>query len=84
MELKMMTFANGGLAILFMLKRTPSAILIKRMQQFKTALEKEFGDIFVKKDLDFTNDNYVKKKMYDLMVQILKFDVKELIEMNNR
>jgi hypothetical protein len=82
MELKMMTFANGGLAILFMLKRTPSAILIKRMQQFKTALEKEFADIFVKKDLDFTNDNDVKKKMYDLMVQILKFDVKELTVMN--
>ncbi|MBD3338778.1 MAG: hypothetical protein GF353_06710 [Candidatus Lokiarchaeota archaeon] len=83
MELKMIPFANSALAILFILKRVPSEILMKRMCRFKTVLEKEFGDLFIKNDLDFTNKKDVKQKIYNYMVQVLKFDSKELIDTNN-
>jgi hypothetical protein len=83
LEFKMIPFENSDLAILFILSRTPSAILIKRMNQFIIDLEKEFGELFTTKDLDFTCDENVKKKVYNLMVQILKFDLKKLIEIND-
>ena len=83
LEFKMIPFENSDLAILFILSRTPSAILIKRMNQFIIELEKEFGELFTTKDLDFTCDENVKKKVYNLMVQILKFDLKKLIEIND-
>ncbi|TFG14759.1 MAG: hypothetical protein EU535_02910 [Promethearchaeota archaeon] len=83
MEFKMMPFKNSDLAILIILKRAPSTILMKRMDRFITALEKEFGELFITKDLDFTCDKNVQNKIYDLMVQILKFDLKKLMELND-
>ena len=83
MEFKMIPFENSDLAILFILSRDPSAILDKRMNQFIIEIENEFGELFTTKDLDFTCDENVKKKIYNLMVQILKFDLNKLIEMND-
>ena len=83
MEFKMMPFKNSDLAILIILNRAPSTILMKRMDQFITALEKEFRELFITKDLDFTGDKNVQNKIYDLMVQILKFDLKKLMELND-
>ena len=83
MEFKMIRFENSDLAILFILSRTPSPILIKRLNQFISEVEKEFGELFTSKDyLDFTNEKNVKNKLYDIMVQILKFDLKKLKEIN--
>ncbi len=85
MELKLIPFENSALAILFMLSRLPSPILIKRMNQFMIELEREFGELFITKDyLDFTNDRNVKKKFYNFMAQILKFDLSELTEMEEK
>ena len=81
MEFKMMPFKNSDLAILIILNRAPSTILMKRMDQFITALEKEFRELFITKDLDFTGDKNVQNKIYDLMVQILKFDLKKLMDL---
>lgn len=83
MEFKMIRIENSDLAILFILSRNPSPILINRMNQFVTELQKEFLEVFLSKDyIDFTHDKNVKKKIYDIMVQILKFDLKKLKEMN--
>ena len=83
MELKMIRFDNSDLALLFLLSMEPSPVLIKRIDQFKMELEKEFGEFFIKNDhLDFTKDRKVKEKIYDIMVQILKFDLKKLTEMS--
>ncbi|MFX1256717.1 MAG: hypothetical protein ACFFAN_02575 [Promethearchaeota archaeon] len=79
MEFKMSQFEESDLAILFILSRAPSPILIKRMNQFKSELHKKLGDFFLKMDyIDFTDDNDVKKEIYDLMVRILKFDLNKL------
>jgi hypothetical protein len=78
MEFKMIPFQNSDLAILVILSRSPSAILIKRTNQFITELEKQFGELFITKDLDFTHDKNVQKKIHNLMVQILKFDLKKI------
>jgi len=83
MEFKMILFENSELAILFILSRLPSPILIKRMNQFKTELQKEFGELFLKMDhIDFTHKEDVKEKIYDIMVQVLKFDLNKLKENN--
>ncbi|TFG24211.1 MAG: hypothetical protein EU529_04880 [Promethearchaeota archaeon] len=83
MEFKMIRFEKSDLAILFILSREPSPILINRMNQFSTELQKEMLDLFLTKDfIDFTRDENVKKKIYDIMVQTLKFDLKKLTEIN--
>ena len=83
MEIKMFPFENSDLALLFILSKEPSPILIKRMNQFIIELEREFGELFITMDhLDFTNDIDVKKKIYNIMVKTLKFDLKKLLEMN--
>ena len=83
MEFKMIRFENSDLAILFILSRVPSPILIKRMNQFRIELQKEFGELFLTMDyLDFTHDKNVKEKIYDIMVQTLNFDLNKLIEIN--
>ncbi|KON26974.1 hypothetical protein AC481_06070 [miscellaneous Crenarchaeota group archaeon SMTZ-80] len=83
MEIKMLRFEDSDLALLFILSKEPSPILIKRMNQFIIELEREFGELFITMDhLDFTNDRDVKKKFYNIMVQTLKFDLKKLIEMD--
>ncbi len=85
MELKMIRFDNSDLALLLLLSKEPSPVLVKRIDQFKMELEKEFGEFFCKNDhLDFTKDRKVIDKMYDIMVQILKFDLKKLTEMNKK
>lgn len=77
MEFKMIRFDNSDMAILFILSRIPSPILIKRINQFKTEIQKEFEELFLKMDhLDFTNDERVKERIYDFMVELLKFDRK--------
>ncbi|MFX1393374.1 MAG: hypothetical protein ACFFAH_07350 [Promethearchaeota archaeon] len=83
MEIKMFRFENSDLALLFILSKEPSPILIKRMNQFIIELEKEFGELFITMDhVDFTNDIDVKKKFYNIMVETLKFDLKKLTEMD--
>lgn len=85
MEFKMIHFEKSDLAILFILSKEPSPILVKRIDRFKTELEKEFGELFITQDhLDFTKDRKVKEKIYDFMVQILKFDLTILTEMNKK
>ena len=83
-ENKMIPFKISDLAILIILNRSPSTILMKRMDQFIIALEREFGELFITKDLDFTYDKNVQDKIYNLMVQILKFDLKKLMEQNDK
>ncbi len=81
MEFKLVRFQNSELAILFILSRFPSPILIKRMNQFVTESQKEFEELFLTKDfIDFTYNENVKKKIYDIMVEILKFDYNKLTE----
>ena len=81
MEFKMIRIENCDLAILFILNREPSPILINRINQFTTELQKEIIDLFLTKDcIDFTHDENVKKKIYDIMVQTLKFDLNKLTE----
>ena len=81
MEFKMIRFEDSDLAILFILSRVPSPILITRMEQFRTAIQKEFGELFLKMDhIDFTENKDVKEKIYDIMIQELKFDKKSLTE----
>ncbi|TFG06143.1 MAG: hypothetical protein EU539_08450 [Promethearchaeota archaeon] len=83
MEFKMIPFQNEDLAILFILSRNPSALLIKRMDEFRDALENEFGDLFTKMaHIDFTEDKNIREKTYDLMVKILKFDMSKLKKMD--
>lgn len=84
MEFKMYHFEEGSdLAILFILSRKPSPILIKRMNNFTTELQNEFGVLFVEKDIiDFTNNKEVKEKIFDIMVHTLKFDLKKLTNTN--
>ena len=83
MELKMIRFENSDLALLFLLSKEPSPVLTKRIDQFKAELEKEFGEQFITQDhLDFTKDKEVKSKIYNIMVQIFKFDLKKLTEMS--
>ncbi|MFW9942825.1 MAG: hypothetical protein ACFFFT_17455 [Candidatus Thorarchaeota archaeon] len=83
MEFKMIRIENCNLAILFILSREPSPILINRINQFTTELQKEIIDLFLTKDcIDFTHDENVKKKIYDIMVQTLKFDLNKLTEIN--
>lgn len=83
MEFKMIRFENSDLAILFILSRDPSPILINRINQFTTELQKEISEEFLTKDfIDFTRDENVKKKIYDIMVQTLKFDLNKLTEIN--
>ena len=83
MEFKMIRFENSDLAVLFILSRIPSPILIKRMNQFRTELQNEFGELFLAMDhLDFTYDKNVKEKIYDIMIKILKFDKNSLAEIN--
>jgi hypothetical protein len=83
MEFKMIRFENSDLAVLFILSRVPSLILMERMNQFTTEIQKEFGDVFLEMDhIDFTENEEVKEKIYDIMVQKLKFDKKSLIEKN--
>jgi len=53
------------------------------MDQFATELQKELLEVFLSKDyIDFTFDKNMKKKIYDIMVQILKFDLNKLTEIN--
>ena len=79
LEFKMIPFENSELAILFILSRIPSLILIERMNQFTSEVQKEFGELFLKMDhLDFTENEEVKEKIYDFMVQKLKFEKKSL------
>ncbi len=81
MEFKMVRFQNSELAILFILSRLPSPILIKRMNQFKSELQKEFEELFLTKDfIDFTYNENMINKIYGIMVQILKFDINKLTE----
>jgi len=83
MEFKMIPFEESNIAILYILNRMPSSLLIKRLNLFKNELEKEFVRLFITKDyLDFTDDVNVRKKIYDIMVQILKFDLQKLTEVN--
>ena len=83
MEFKMIRIENSDLAILLILSRVPSPILINRMNQFATELQKELLEVFLSKDyIDFTFDKNMKKKIYDIMVQILKFDLNKLTEIN--
>ena len=83
MEFKMIRIENSDLAILFILSREPSPILIHRMNQFTTELQKEILEVFMLKDcIDFTHDIEMKKKIYDIMVQTLKFDLDKLTEIN--
>jgi len=83
MEFKMIPFEESNIAILYILNRMPSSLLIKRLNFFKNELEKEFVRLFITKDyLDFTDDVNVRKKIYDIMVQILKFDLQKLTEVN--
>ncbi len=84
MEFKMIPFEKGSsIAVLFILNRNPSAILIKRINLFKIELENEFERLFITKDfLDFTGDVNVRKKVYEIMVHILKFDLQKLTEVN--
>ena len=84
MEFEMYHFeGSSDLAILFILSREPSPILIKRMNNFKTELQNEFGVLFVEKDIiDFTNNKEVKEKIFDIMVHTLKFDLKKLTNTN--
>ena len=84
MEFKMYPFESSDLAILFILSRKPSPILIKRMNQFLIELQNNFGELFVTRDfIDFTNDKEVKEKIYDIMVHHLKFDLNKLKESND-
>ena len=79
MEFKMIHFENSDLAILFVLSMVPSLILIERMNQFTTEVQKEFGEQFLTMDhIDFTYNEDVKAKIYDIMVQKLKFDKNSL------
>jgi len=81
MEFKMIRFENSDLAILFILSRAPSLILTERMNKFRNEIEKEFGELFLKMDhIDFTENKDVKEKIYDIMIQELKFDKKSLTE----
>lgn len=83
MEFKMIRFENSDLAVLFILSRVPSLILIERMNQFATELQKEFGELFLTMDhIDFTENKEVKEKIYDIMIQILKFDKNSISEIN--
>jgi len=83
MEFKMIRFENSDLAVLFILSRIPSLILKKRMNQFTAEVQKEFGELFLTMDhIDFTYNKDVKAKIYDIMVQKLKFDKKSLTEIN--
>jgi len=71
------------LAVLFILSKMPSLILIKRMNQFTAEVQIEYGELFLKMDhIDFTYNEDVKAKIYDIMVQNLKFDKKSLTEIN--
>ncbi|MFX1338467.1 MAG: hypothetical protein ACFFDK_07645 [Promethearchaeota archaeon] len=80
MEFKMIRFKNSDLAVLFILSRPPSLILIERMNQFTNQIENEFGSQFLIMDhLDFTQNKDVKDKIYEIMVQKLKFDKSSLI-----
>lgn len=85
MEFKMYHFEGGSdLAILFILSRKPSPILIKRMNHFTTELQNEFEELFVEKDIiDFTRNKEVKEKIFDIMVQSLKFDLNKLKEITD-
>ena len=79
MEFKMIHFENCDLAILFILSRVPSIILINRMNQFTAEVQKEFEELFLTMDhIDFTYNEDVKAKLYDIMVQKLKFDKNSL------
>ena len=81
MEFKMIRFENSDLAILFILSRAPSLILTERMNKFRNEIEKEFEELFLKMDhIDFTENKDVKEKIYDIMIQELKFDKKSLTE----
>jgi len=51
---------------------------------FINEFQNEFGKLFVEKDIiDFTQNKEVKKKIYDFMVKILKFDLKKLTKTND-
>ena len=79
MEFKMIHFENSDLAVLFILSRVPSIILINRMNQFTAEVQKEFEELFLTMDhIDFTYNEDVKAKLYDIMVQKLKFDKNSL------
>ena len=83
LEFKMIPFENSELAVLFILSRLPSLILIERMNQFTIEVQKEFGELFSSKDhIDFTYNEDVKVKIYDIMVQQLKFDKNSEINQN--
>jgi len=79
MEFKMIRFENSDLAVLFILSKMPSLILIKRMNQFTAEVQIEYGELFLKMDhIDFTYNEDIKTKIYDIMVQKLKFDKNSL------
>jgi hypothetical protein len=81
MEFKLIRLEDSDLAILFILGRVPTLILKKRLNQFVSEFTKELGELFTTKEyLDYTRDPEVKKKIYDIMVQTLKFDLKKLTE----
>ncbi len=83
MEFKMIRFQDSDLAVLFILGRVPSPILIERMNQFTSEIQKEFGEFFLKMDhIDFTDNKEVREKIYDIMVQKLKFEKNSLTEIN--
>ena len=85
MEFEMYHFEESSdLAILFILSRKPSPILIKRLNHFTTELQNEFGELFVEKDIiDFTKNKEVKEKIFDIMVHTLKFDLNKLKEITD-
>jgi hypothetical protein len=80
MEFEMIPFKKSEtMAILFILERDPSSLLIKRMNKFVDGIEKEFYELFTANDfIDFTEDKEVREKIYTIMVDILKFDYKKL------
>jgi hypothetical protein len=83
LEFKMIRFEESDLAALFILGKLPSPILIERLNQFTSEVQKEFGEIFLTMDhIDFTENKEVREKIYDIMVQKLKFEKNSLIETN--
>jgi len=80
MEFEVIPFKKSvNMAILFILERDPSSLLIKRMNKFVDEIEREFFELFKKKDfIDFTDDKKVSEKIYKIMVNTLKFDYNKL------
>ncbi len=84
MEFQMISFKKCDIAILYILERDPSPLLIKRLNIFATELENEFLELFGTMDfIDFTDDKEVREKMYKIMVNILRFDYKKLAKKDN-